>query len=223
MKSQSISSSLINWWSTVSKKEKDLITIKLRFRSFHGQVSGHWSGNASPLISFYWKKLLGLGSCTNIGTGECCISPPCLFNTVSTGSGLQVYLKRSPSSSICNPTSTMARPSIWCNSSVSSSKRLINSPSISYDSEVTVSSLLASKLRTTLVTPSEWKSHNSIPCVEIVSSGARVSSTILIATINTSCPTCDWRLFSAFVSWRKVGIKVEHRIVAFGSWTRHLA
>lgn len=146
MKSQSISSSLINWWSTVSKKEKDLITIKLRFRSFHGQVSGHWSGNASPLISFYWKKLLGLGSCTNIGTGECCISPPCLFNTVSTGSGLQVYLvaiiqdvswqdiqqviylKRSPSSSICNPTSTMARPSIWCNSSVSSSKRLINSP-----------------------------------------------------------------------------------------------
>ena len=110
------------------------------------QVSS-WFGQASPLISFYWKKLLRLGSCTNKGTGECCISPSCLFNTVSTSSGLQVYLfaiiqdiswqdiqqkviylKRSPSSSICYPTSTMARPSIWCNSSVSCSKRLINSP-----------------------------------------------------------------------------------------------
>ena len=144
IKFQSNPSSSVKWWSTVSKKRKELITIKLRFRSFHGQGSGH--GHV-PLISFYWKKLLGLGSCTNIGTGKCCISPSCLFNTVSTSSGLQVYLiaiiqyvswqdfkqkviylKRCPSSSICYPTSTMARPTIWCNSSVSCSKRLINSP-----------------------------------------------------------------------------------------------
>ena len=173
----------------------------------------------------------------------------------------------------------MARPTIWCNSSVSCSKRLINSPikyyepqkceeyeyqgnlpSISYDSEVTVSTLLASKLRTALITPftkmelmdsskngvdrranlGKEESQFHSQCWTCLQRGTRQQQNFdrndqrLLSSLNTffssehtylvwKVNACDWRLFSAFVSCRKVSIKVEHRIVAFGSWTRHLA
>ena len=107
----------------------------------------------------------------------------------------EYYPKCCPSSSVGDPTSTVTRPAIGSNSCVSCSKCLVNSPkynvlrlkgkfsvsipSISDDSEVAVTSLFASELRTALVTPlmkmapyesnsrfknnitSEWKSQYS--------------------------------------------------------------